>query len=72
MKNQSHAAASSVGANYRFDTFNTGLLLKDMKFGRRAPRLGDRLPDFELSTPDGQVVRAAIGRQSFWRRERGG
>ncbi len=47
-----------AGAKYRFDRFHTGLLLKDMRFSGRAPRPGERIPDFELHTPEGQIVRS--------------
>ncbi len=50
---------SSGGEKYRFNRFHTGLLLKDMRFSRKALRPGERIPDFELHTPEGQLVRAA-------------
>ena len=38
--------------NYRYKRFTTGLLLRDLKFGREAAGPGDSIPSFELVTTD--------------------
>lgn len=43
------------GADYRFDTFRTSLLLDDMRFRRRDPGPGDHVPHFELPTLSGGI-----------------
>lgn len=48
MHKEGNSKGRSVGEKYRFNRFYTGLLLKDMRFGRRAPRPGEHIPEFEL------------------------
>lgn len=43
----------SAGADYRFDTFRTSLLIDDMWFRRTDPGPGDSIPDFEIPTLGG-------------------
>lgn len=47
------------GDGYRFDRLRTSLILQDMRFSRASLKPGERLPDFELLSPDGEPIRAA-------------
>ncbi len=40
MHKQRNSKGRSVGEKYRFNRFYTGLLLKNLRFSRRAPRPG--------------------------------
>jgi len=41
---------------YRYKTFTTKLLLRDMQFHKSAPRAGEPFPDFRLETTDGHII----------------
>lgn len=49
---------STQGEDYRFDRLRTSLILQDMRFSQDSLKPGEKLPDFELLTPDGEPIRA--------------
>ena len=49
---------SNAGAEYRFERLTTGLIMHDMYFTRSDPSPGDRVPDFDLPTIDGERFRS--------------
>ena len=50
--------ANNDGSDYRFDRLRPGLILNDMRFSRYSLKAGEKLPDFELMTPDGKPIRS--------------
>lgn len=42
--------------DYRYKTFTTNLLLRDMRFHKSAPKAGEPFPDFKLETTDGKTL----------------
>ena len=42
--------------DYRYKTFTTKLLLRDMRFHKSAPKTGEPFPDFKLETTDGKTL----------------
>ncbi len=51
--------AHNDGVDYPFDRLRPGLILNDMRFSRNSLKSGEKLPDFELMTPDGNPIRSS-------------
>ncbi len=59
------AGGANAARGYRFDHFRAGLMLRDMRFSRKALRPGDLFPRVDLLTTDGsrfQLDEYAAGR----------
>ena len=54
--NTTQRRRTADGQDYRFERLKTSLILKDMRFSRDSLKTGERLPEFELLTPDGQPI----------------
>ncbi|MDX2504588.1 MAG: redoxin family protein [Gammaproteobacteria bacterium] len=46
----------TVNNDYRYHTFTTKLLLRDMRFHPSAPKAGEPFPEFTLETTDGNTI----------------
>lgn len=46
-------STSKPDDNYRYKRFTTGLLFRDLRFGKESARPGDSVPPFELTTTGG-------------------
>jgi len=42
--------------DYRYQSFTTKLLLRDMRFQKSTPKAGEPFPEFKLETTDGSVI----------------
>ena len=58
-------APAETDDNYRYKRFTTGLLFRDMSFGKEAAKPGDSFPAFELTTTGGDRLLNNDSKGSF-------